>query len=161
MEHIVLSGATGFLGSHILNALIKQGYFVTILKRTTSDTWRIKHLLDVIDIINVDACSIDDAFENKRISTVIHTACDYGRNGQSISDVVKTNLLFGLDLLSSACKFNTPYFINTGSLLPGNINPYALSKSQFNDWLQHKSNEINVISLNLEHMYGPDDDGGN
>nr|WED68340.1 NAD-dependent epimerase/dehydratase family protein [Pectobacterium colocasium] len=111
MEHIVLSGATGFLGSHILNALIKQGYFVTILKRTTSDTWRIKHLLDVIDIINVDACSIDDAFENKRISTVIHTACDYGRNGQSISDVVKTNLLFGLDFFLLRVNLTLPILL--------------------------------------------------
>jgi nucleoside-diphosphate-sugar epimerase len=44
-KRVLLTGATGFLGSHLLEALLKQDYKVVILKRSTSDTWRINHLL--------------------------------------------------------------------------------------------------------------------
>jgi nucleoside-diphosphate-sugar epimerase len=38
---VLLTGATGFLGSHLLEALIQQDYSVVILKRSTSNLWRI------------------------------------------------------------------------------------------------------------------------
>ncbi len=46
--NILLTGATGFLGSHLLAELIKKGYKVIIFKRSFSDVWRIEdHLLQV------------------------------------------------------------------------------------------------------------------
>ena len=44
-ESIVLTGATGFIGSHLLQALVDSGRDVVILCRSFSDTRRIKHLL--------------------------------------------------------------------------------------------------------------------
>jgi len=40
---ILLTGATGFLGSHLLKKLLDENYNVVILKRTFSDTWRIDY----------------------------------------------------------------------------------------------------------------------
>ena len=39
---ILLTGATGFLGSHLLKALRREKFDVVILKRTTSDVSRIE-----------------------------------------------------------------------------------------------------------------------
>ena len=39
---VLLTGATGFLGSHLLKALVSKGYEVVVLKRSTSDMWRLK-----------------------------------------------------------------------------------------------------------------------
>ena len=39
---ILLTGATGFLGSHLLKTLVSKGYKVVVLKRSTSDMWRLK-----------------------------------------------------------------------------------------------------------------------
>ena len=55
---ILLTGATGFLGSKILNSLSKEKYSIIILKRSTSSLKRIKHftnnqiLYTVVYILN-------------------------------------------------------------------------------------------------------------
>lgn len=54
LKTILLTGATGFLGSHLLEALLKQHYNVVILKRSTSNAWRIQHLLDQVISYDVD-----------------------------------------------------------------------------------------------------------
>ena len=157
-KSILLTGATGFLGSHLLESLLKTGYAVTILKRSTSDTRRINHLLGLVKAYDVDRVLISKAFEDRRIDAVIHTACHYGRNDDPISSVVETNLMFGLRLLETATFFNAETFFNTDTLLQKNLNAYTLSKKNFVEWLQELSGKIQVVNLKLEHMYGPGDD---
>jgi nucleoside-diphosphate-sugar epimerase len=158
MTHILLTGATGFLGSHLLEALLAQGYKVTILKRSTSDTWRIDHLVGQIKAFDVDQVGIEEAFKAEKVDAVIHTACSYGRHGQPANEVVETNLLFALKVLDAATLFNTDTFFNTDTLLPKYLNAYSLSKKHFTEWLKQRSPEIKVVNLKLEHMYGPKDD---
>ncbi|MBD3727260.1 MAG: NAD-dependent epimerase/dehydratase family protein, partial [Moraxella osloensis] len=89
---------------------------------------------------------------------VIHTACHYGRNGSALSEVVESNLIFGLKVLEAAINYQVTTFINTDSFLPRDLNAYSLSKKQLIDWLKQQSSKIQVINLQLEHMYGPKDD---
>jgi CDP-paratose synthetase len=158
MKHILLTGATGFLGSHLLEALLVQGYKVTILKRSTSDTWRIHHLLEQVSSFDVDQVEIEEAFKAGKVDAVIHTACSYGRHGQPAHEVVETNLLFALKVLDAATFFSTDTFFNTDTLLPKYLNGYSLSKKHFSEWLKQRSQTIKVVNLKLEHMYGPKDD---
>lgn len=155
---VLLTGATGFLGSHLLDALIAKRFNVVILKRTTSDPWRIEHLLDKVVSYDVDALPLEVVFEQHNIDVVIHTACHYGRNGDTLCQIVESNLMFGLRILDACLTFNTSTFINTGTLLPNNLNPYSLSKSQLVDWLRQSSDKMTVLNLQLEHMFGPKDD---
>jgi len=155
---ILLTGATGFLGSHLLEKLLDDHHEVVILKRTTSDTWRIRHRLDKITSFNVDVEPIEAAFVEKQLDAVIHTACHYGRNQDSMSQVIDSNLMFGVKVLEMAIKYNTGTFFNTGTLLPHYLNTYSLSKKQFSEWLKQSSNKIRAVTLKLEHMYGPKDD---
>lgn len=158
MKHILLTGATGFLGSHLLEALLTQGNKVTILKRSTSDTWRICHLLEQVRVFDVDQVAIEEAFKAEKVDAVIHAACSYGRHGQPAHEVVETNLLFALKVLDAATFFNTNIFFNTDTLLPKYLNAYSLSKKHFAEWLKQRSETIKVVNLKLEHMYGPKDD---
>lgn len=158
MKHVLLTGATGFLGSHLLEALLAQGYKVTILKRSTSHTWRIDHLLEQVSAFDVDQVAIEEAFKAEKVDAVFHTACSYGRHGQPAHEVVETNLLFALKVLDAATVHNTDTFFNTDTLLPKYLNAYSLSKRHFSEWLKQRSQAIKVVSLKLEHMYGPKDD---
>jgi CDP-paratose synthetase len=156
---ILLTGATGFLGSYLLESFIALNFNVIILKRSTSSNIRINHLLNNIIYYNVDLLSsLDDVFVQNKIDIIVHTACSYGRSNESLKEIINTNLIFGINLMELGIKFKVQTFINTGSLLPRNINSYSLSKAQLTDWLKINSSKIQVINLKIEHMYGPKDD---
>jgi len=156
---ILLTGATGFLGSYLLESFISLNFNVIILKRSNSSTIRINHLLNNVIYYNVDLLSsLDDVFVQNKINIIIHTACSYGRSNESLKEIINTNLIFGINIMELGIKFKVQTFINTGSLLPRNVNSYSLSKAQFKDWLKINSSKIQVINLKIEHMYGPKDD---
>ena len=156
---ILLTGATGFLGSYLLESFINLNFNVIILKRSTSFTTRINHLLNNVIYYNLDLLSsLDDVFVQNKIDIIVHTACSYGRSNESLEEIINTNLIFGINLMELGIKFKVQTFINTGSLLPRNNNSYSLSKAQLTDWLKINSSKIQVINLKIEHMYGPKDD---
>ena len=155
---VLLTGATGFLGSYLLEALLLKGYKLVILKRATSKVWRIEHLMSQVTSYDVDIQPLELAFTDQRIDYVMHTACHYGRNDNNISQIVETNLMFSLRILDACIKFNTDTFFNTDTLLSKYLNTYSLSKKQFVEWLRQFSDKIQVVNLKLEHMYGPKDD---
>lgn len=157
-QTILLTGASGFLGSHLLESLVQQKLNVVILKRTTSNTWRIDHLLDKVRVYNIDIVDFKTVFRQVKIDVIINTVCSYGRTNESLIDVINSNLIFGLKLLEEAIKNDVKTFINTDSLLPRSLNNYSLSKAQLTDWLYLSSEKIQVINLKIEHMYGTKDD---
>lgn len=155
---LLLTGATGFLGSHLLESFVNQEFDIIILKRTTSDTSRIDHLLPKVRVHNIDAVDLKTVFSQERVEVIINTVCSYGRTNESLLDIVDSNLIFGLNLLEEAIKNKVKTFINTDSLLPRNLNDYSLSKAQFADWLHQRSEKIQVVNFKIEQMYGPNDD---
>ena len=165
MKHILLTGANGFLGSHLLEALLNESYRVTILKRSTSNTWRIDHLMGKVSAYDVDRVALDEAFIDKKVDVVIHTACTYGRDKETTSDILNTNLVFGVKLLEASIENSVGKFINTdtffsGKFISNHLFDYSLSKRQFNEWLKNKSSIIKTINLRLQHVYGPKDNSG-
>lgn len=157
-KKIILSGATGFLGSHLLESFISNGIHVAILIRSTSDVWRISHLLQKVKVYNTDEIKLKVIFEEFKPEIIVHTACIYGRNNESLINIINSNLILGLELLEESIRSKVITFINTDSLLPRNINDYSLSKAQLTDWLKIKSNQIQVVNFKIEHMYGIKDD---
>lgn len=161
---VLLTGATGFLGSHILEVLLKKGYPVVVLKRSTSNLWRIQHLTDRYKSYNVDNLQLEQAFKEQTIDCVIHTACHYGRNGDPVSEIVESNLLYSLRVLDACIKFNVGTFINTDTFFNSRhvtqkyLGAYTLSKKQLIDWLEYASCRVQVLNLKLHHLFGPKDD---
>ena len=54
IKTILISGATGFLGSNLLKRLVDQNYKVVILKRSFSNTERIDNYLKKIKSYDID-----------------------------------------------------------------------------------------------------------
>ena len=155
---ILITGATGFLGSHLTEKFVNEGLKVIILKRSFSNTWRINHLLDKVVCYDIDKVNLDKAFEENNIGTVIHTATKYGRANEKASEILESNLLFPLKLLETSTFFNADTFFNTDTILYEYLNSYALSKKQFVEWLKMFSDKIKIFNLKLEHIYGEKDD---
>lgn len=155
---ILLTGATGFLGSHILKELVKLEYNIIVLKRTFSNLFRIKEYISNLKAYDIDLVQLETVFEENQIDIVIHTATQYGRKEQSLIDIVETNLMLPLKLIVLAEKYGVKKFINTDTLLDKRVSSYALSKKQFRNWLQFYSYKMVCINASLEHFYGAFDD---
>ena len=99
LPRVLLTGATGFLGSHLLEALLNKGHEVVILKRSSSNIYRIQDKIDSIISYNIDLQPLVLAFKEQEIDVVIHTAGRYGRDGCNISRMIESNVIFGARLL--------------------------------------------------------------
>lgn len=156
---LLLTGSTGFLGSHLFKHLVKQGrYQLVITRRNTSQLNRIQDFLDGVRVYNTDETSIESIFKSQKIDLIIHCATSYGRRQSLVTDITAANLTFPLQLLQSGEKHGTRAFINTDTVLDKRINAYSLSKRQFVEWMHHFKKSMTCVNVALEHFYGPDDD---
>ena len=82
-KNILLTGATGFLGSHLLTRMLLDGHRVLATKRSSSNIWRIKKWLGHSNLTLYDIDKVDprDMFEKSSVDIIIHTATEYGRGG--------------------------------------------------------------------------------
>ncbi len=164
---ILLTGATGFLGSEILKALLKKKYKVVILKRTFSNISRIQKELNDCDCIsfNIDSVNLEEVFINNNIKGIIHAATLYGRGDYRISEIINSNLIFPIQLMELGIKYEADFFINSDTFftsnieLPEGLKVYVSSKKQFVEYAHYLINSSNLKFLNvyLEQLYGPSD----
>lgn len=173
MKTILLTGATGFLGSHLLDALLKNDYEVIVLKRSMSDTWRIESHLDEFKSYDIDTLELDQVFKENSIHTIIHMATLYRKsdNGIDIDEMISSNITFPTTLLEIGIKNGLKAFINTGTFFecdcsilpvtesskPKAFNLYAKTKQAFETILATYANQINIITLRLFSPYGEKD----
>jgi CDP-paratose synthetase len=158
MKAILLTGATGFLGSNIAKKLTELDYQIIAYKRSKSNTSKLKEYAKEIKWYTLEKDQIEAPFIEQHIEAVIHTATNYGRNGESLTDVIDANLNFPLKVFEKSVYHKTEIFINTDTALDKITNSYSLSKKQFLEWIKYQSKNIKVVNLKLEHFYGPNDD---
>ena len=116
---VAVSGATGFVGSHVLAHLLrKPDWDVGVLVRQSSDTWRIRDLLGRATILRAD---LDDregvrgALAAFRPETVVHLAWG-GVPGRNRNDVEQVdNIGRSIGLLTAAHEAEAAGFIGLGS----------------------------------------------
>lgn len=161
---LVITGVTGFLGSHIAKHQVDAGNIVIGIVRKNSDLTRLESIRSRIKLIESSSENIIRTFE-AGVDAVIHTSTCYGRGNESPSDLLEANIGFPLRLLDAALASNVPAFLNTDSFFSSN-NPlgtylaeYSLSKRHFTEWarLACVNRSICFFNIRLEHLYGPGD----
>jgi len=156
--NILLTGATGYLGSHLLARLLDDHHQVTALVRNTSSLHRIAHHLDRINVHTSGETSLHNLISCSRIETIIHCATNYGRGQVDSTDLIESNLCMPLRLLQAGCDAGVRCFVNADTILDKHVSAYALSKNQFREWLGRYSKTMCCVNIALEHFYGPHDD---
>lgn len=164
---ILLTGPGGFLGSALTKYWAARGYELWLLARPSS---RLSRLPDLPGSVRVHRPSTPDEIvavvREARPNVIVHTACAYGRNGETSLDVLTSNMVFGATLIQAVMDTSPSIaqlsFVNTGTVLSPAVSLYALSKTQFSAWgktiaAQHPD-RLRFIDIRLQQMYGPGDD---
>jgi CDP-paratose synthetase len=164
--NILITGGTGFLGQKTIHKLLRHpGLKLHLIHRSTSNL----DFLSTEDKTQVNLINIDKNQEIKglinegSITTILHMATNYDRNGSQISEVVEANLTLPLKLLVAGENTGLKHFINIDSFYTKaefeykRLFNYTQSKRALIPWLKNFSDSILVSNMILEHMYGPGD----
>lgn len=117
---ILVTGASGFVGSHLVRRLVKENKNVTIFVRKTSDLKRIKDIYSFLSIIEADLLDKEKLYKivtEIRPKIIFHLANIglYGGQEPSSKDVINVNLLGTTNLVEACDLIDYTHFINTGS----------------------------------------------
>ena len=156
---ILLTGATGFLGSHLLKALVSKGYKVVVLKCSTSDMWRLKGFENTFISYDIDQVPLQKVFQEQPIDTVIHTAwAGVASTDRDNWEVQIENFYFSKKLIDLSVLFNIKKIICLGSqaeygnynekvnedFLPTPIGAYASVKLFTSHYLRNIAQENHI-----------------
>ena len=164
-RQVLLTGATGFLGSALLRRLLQSGRHVLATVRHTSNRHRIVDILNHPNLNLVEATpeGLSVAFSSWQIDTIIHTATEYGRGEMPVAGILDSNLILPIRLAELGVQHGVQGFINTDSYFNKrggsyeSLLNYSLSKRTLRVWLEKFAKQINIANVMLEHMYGPFD----
>jgi nucleoside-diphosphate-sugar epimerase len=164
MPKLLVTGASGFLGSALARFWVERGHEVHLLVRPGSELARVAPVREYVALhvaaVPHEAMRVLQAIEP---DIVVHTACAYGRTGETPCQILEANVGLGVALLQAICEGKCRVtFFSTGSAIEPDVSLYALTKRQFADWgaqLAARSPErLRFVDLRLQHMYGPGDD---
>ncbi|WNC16634.1 NAD-dependent epimerase/dehydratase family protein [Brevibacillus brevis] len=164
---VLITGATGFIGSHLVKGLLADGHSIFILKRSGSDCSRLADVWKDLTAVDLDRGRWQSLFERGGgVEAIIHAATSYGRHGESLAELVQANVAFPLQLLELAQRQGTALFINTDTfssapaVLSAHFRGYNLTKRQFLEWgkeIAATRASLCFRNMRLEHVYGPFD----
>ncbi|MCW4782453.1 NAD-dependent epimerase/dehydratase family protein [Enterobacter chuandaensis] len=161
---IVLTGASGFIGKHLVKELINYGFNIIAITRpekmdTVTNTEHLKWTtLDEFELI-VSYC---------HVKACIHLATDYGRGNNPTIEQYGCNVLLPLKLLEWSKKHSVKKFISTDSFFGKYecsytyMKQYMITKRHFREIAceEIKGTEISFVNMRLEHVYGEGDSTG-
>lgn len=176
-KYILLTGGTGFVGSHLLEELLRLNKKVILLKRSFSNTWRINEFMNNENLVlkDIDNEDLNDIFSQYEIEGIFHLATFKPRihKSENIQDMIESNISFPTHLLENSIKNNVEFFINTGTVNEYKLtsspisenteiesyNLYASTKTAFESILKFYCNKynLNCATLKLFTPYGPKD----
>jgi nucleoside-diphosphate-sugar epimerase len=131
---ILVTGATGFLGSYLLKELIEQGYRVRALCRTQKPLpWISDQILEAVEWVEgdvLDVVSLDDAM--KEVDAVIHSAAVVSFHPKERKRMYQVNVDGTANVVNLALENGVRRFIHISSVA-------ALGRTEKAAWVNEES----------------------
>lgn len=174
---ILVTGGAGFIGSHLVDLLIKQGYKVAVVdvmkkKKGWLNARARYYRIDIKDPV------LEKVFLKEKPEAVLHLAAHI-EDRVSVREPVmnaEENIIGSLKVFEACKKFGVKRIVFASSgvvygeqkklpvtekITPWPLTPYAISKLVVEHYLNfyHQSFGIQTTSLRLANVYGPRQDG--
>lgn len=170
-RHVLVTGATGFIGSHLVKEFVRQNVAVSVVIR---DVGKLQKLLPDeyrrLAVYNAKepVQKLVEFMKREQVDTVIHLATRYITKScaDDIKDLIDSNITFGSYILEAMKLAGVRNFINLGTSWQhyqdeeyNPVNVYAATKQAFEDMLHYyaQAEEIHAITLEIYDTYGEDD----
>lgn len=170
MKNIVVTGATGFVGSNLVRFLLKKDFKIYVILRTDSDLANLTDIKEEIEIFRYDNAinNLINFFTVVKPVTVFHLASNFIAEHEhyQIDSLLQSNITFGLHLLEAMKVSGVKQLINTGTSWQHynneDYNPvclYAATKQAFESLIEYyvQAEGFKVITLKLFDTYGERD----
>ncbi len=175
MEKILVTGGAGFIGSHVAEALLKQGHIVHILDNLSSGREEnvpegaVLHRLDVRD------AAVFTLFAQERYTVLVHHAAqmDVRRSVADPKFDADVNIMGLLNLMEAGRQngLRKVIFASTGGAIYGEpdyvpqdedhpvrpLSPYGITKLASEKYLYFYEQQYGVsyVALRYANVYGP------
>ena len=175
MKKILVTGGAGFIGSHLVDRLIKEKYQVIVIDNLSSG--RPENLNKKAKFYKIDILSpkINKLFEKEKPDVVIHLAAQINlrKSVKNPKYDARVNVLGSLNIIEATRKIKGTKFIfasSGGALYFGKkkrpfkekdqtltLSPYGIAKLSIEKYLDFygKVYGLDWISLRLSNVYGP------
>lgn len=175
MNKVLVTGGFGFIGSHIVDTLIRNNYEVAIYDNLSTGSIGNVHAKVTPFFGNVeDEVLLENAMETFRPDYVIHQAAQVSVQ-QSISDITndaRINIMGTINIAKLSHKYavkkivfassaavygNADVMPITLSHLTSPLSPYGASKKTAEDYLKLAKElyDLNYVNLRYSNVYGP------
>ena len=171
-QKILITGSTGFIGSNIVNLLLKKNvYIYDILRNKNKKNKKIRELKknkNYLPIFYKKFDELEKKLKKVKIDTVINCATYYTSKNdiKNIENLIRTNIIF-CSIILEILKNKIKKFINFGSMMEyseGNYfspkNFYAITKHSFQkieEFYKLNYKNIKFYDLKLYETYGDND----
>jgi len=174
-NRVLVTGATGFIGSCLTHRLVNTNYDIHIIKRETSNIWRIKDILNRVTVHNVDLTdkkNLEKIVKAIKPDIILHLANAGVYGGWHLPErqLIETNFLGTVNLINACNNIKYKCFINTGSSseyglkkdsmketdICEPINIYGITKCAATLYCQAKARreKLPIVTLRLFSPYG-------
>lgn len=162
-KNVLVTGASGFLGSHIADELSKRGYRVTLTDIVSSE-WKQGNQEEKIGDINDDDF-LDEIVKSQDIIYHLAALADLNAAKTRPVETARTNVLGTVKLLNKAEQYNVERFMFASSVYvysrEGGF--YRCSKQACENYIEEfrKVYELDYTILRYGSLYGPRADEAN
>lgn len=166
---VLLTGATGFIGSHLCRRLLRQNASLHLLLRSNARAGTFEGIpAERIHVFDGTTECMRAIVGRINPTLVLHLASCFiaQHKPEDVTSLIESNVRFATQLVDAAAEAGVPYFINTGTAWQHYDNRdysasclYAATKQAFQDILQYyaEATPLKAITLQIFDTYGPGD----